>query len=412
MLTRRTLVKQGACALVALAAPPRFLFRAAQAAPGHRKVLVAVFQRGAVDGLSMVPPYGDPAYETARPGIAIQPPRPADAERASDLDGFFALHPALAPLLPFWRNRSLAVVHACGSPSTTRSHFDAQDYMETGTPGVKSTLDGWLARAVRALPEQPSPLRAVAIGPSIPRLLRGDIGAIAMQRVEEFGLRPELADTGGGGGFEMLYAQGVADLLSGMGRETFEAVRLLKRADVARMRPSHGVEYPPGKLARAFKQIAQLIRADVGLEVAFADMGGWDTHVGQGNERGQLSSRLREFAGALAAFVLDLGDAMADVVVLTMSEFGRTVAENGNRGTDHGHGTAMFVVGGSVRGGKIYGQWPGLGPERLFEGRDLGVTTDFRTLFAEVATHHLGVPTGAGLFPAWSPPPRPLGLFA
>jgi uncharacterized protein (DUF1501 family) len=412
MLTRRTLVKQGACALVALAAPPRFLFRAAQAAQGRRKVLVAVFQRGAVDGLSMVPPYGDPAYGAVRPDIAIQPPRPADAERASDLDGFFAFHPALAPLLPYWQNRALAVVHACGSPHITRSHFDAQDYMETGTPGVKSTLDGWLARAVRSLPEQASPLRAVAIGPSLPRLLRGDIGAIAMQRVDQFDLRPDLGATAGRGGFEMLYAQGVADLLYGTGRETFEAIRVLKRVDVARLRPAHGAEYPPGKLAQAFKQIAQLIRADVGLEVAFADMGGWDTHVGQGNERGQLATRLREFSGALAAFLLDLGDAMADVVVLTMSEFGRTVAENGNRGTDHGHGTAMLVAGGNVRGGRIYGHWPGLGPERLFEGRDLAVTTDFRTLVTEVATRHLGVPTGAGLFPGWSPPPRLLGLFA
>src|SRR5437773_1660243 len=312
MITRRTFVKSGACALVALAAPPRFLLRAVEAAAGRRKVLVAIFQRGAVDGLSMVPPYGDVAYAAVRPGIAIQPPSHGESERAVDLDGFFAFHPSLAPLLPLWRNRALAVVHACGSPDTTRSHFDAQDYMETGTPGVKSTPDGWLARAANALPEPASPLRAVALGPALPRIL-------------------------------------------------------------------------------------------------CADVGGWDTHVGQGNERGQLANRLRELAAALAAFTQDLGDRMADVAVLTMSEFGRTVAENGNRGTDHGHATAMLVIGGGVRGGKVYGRWPGLAQVRLHEGRDLAVTTDFRALFTEVAARHLGVP--AGLFPGWAQPASLIGLF-
>ena len=411
MLTRRTFVKAGACALVALAAPPRFLFRAAQAAQGRRRVLVTVFQRGAVDGLSMVPPHGDPAYGAARPSIALQAPRRGDPERAVDLDGFFALHPALAPLLPLWETRALAIVHACGSPDVTRSHFDAQDYMETGTPGVKSTLDGWLARALRAAPAQPSPLRAVAIGPSLPRILRGEVGAVAMQSVGAFEVRSAKAATPPTG-FESLYAQGVTDLLYGTGRETFETVRLLKSVEAARLVPANGAEYPAGKLGQALKQIAQLIRADVGLEVAFADMGGWDTHVGQGNERGQLANRLREFAGSLTAFTRDLGDRMADVVVLTMSEFGRTVAENGNRGTDHGHATAMLVAGGGVRGGKVYGRWPGLGRERLFEGRDLAVTTDFRALFSEVTTRHLGVPPSAGLFPGWTPPTGSSGLFA
>ncbi len=412
MPTRRTFVKAGACALVALAAPPRFLFRAAQAAEGRRRVLVAVFQRGAVDGLSMVPPYGEPAYVAARPGIAIQPPRPGDFERALDLDGFFAFHPALAPLGPLWANRSLAVVHACGSTEPTRSHFDAQDYMETGTPGIKSTLDGWLARAARALPPPVSPLRAVAIGPSLPRILRGDAGAVAMQSVAAFGVRQLSAQSGSGGGFESLYAQGVSDLLYGTGREAFEAVRMLKAADPARMAPANGADYPAGRFAQALKQIAQLIRAGVGLEVAFADIGGWDTHVAQGNERGQLANRLREFAAGLAAFTRDLGDRMADVVVLTMSEFGRTVAENGNRGTDHGHATAMLVMGGNVRGGKVYGRWPGVGRDRLFEGRDLAVTTDFRALFSEVAARHLAVPLSAGLFPGWTPPTSSFGLFA
>jgi len=412
MLTRRSLLKSGACALVALAAPPRFLFRTAQAASGRRRVLVAIFQRGAVDGLAMVPPHGDPAYAAARPGIAIAPPRPGESERAIDLDGLFAFHPALSPLMPLWGQRALAVVHACGSPDVTRSHFDAQDYMESGTPGLKSTPDGWLARTVGALPAEASPLRAVAIGPSLPRILRGPSGAIAMQSVSNFDMPLAARGQGGPGGFESLYAQGVQDLLHGSGREAFEAVRMLRAADVARISPAAGAQYPAGRLAQALRQIAQLIKADVGLEVAFADMGGWDTHVGQGAERGQLANRFREFATALAAFTYDLGDRLADVVILTMSEFGRTVAENGNRGTDHGHATAMLVIGGSVRGGRVYGRWPGLGRERLFEGRDVMVTTDFRALFSEVAVRHLRVPVTGTLFPGWTPGASSIGLFA
>jgi len=411
-ITRRLFVKCGACAVVALAEPPRFLLRAAEAAAGRRKVLVAIFQRGAVDGLSMVPPYGDAGYASGRPGIAIQPPRAGTSESALDLDGFFAIHPSLAPLMPLWQNRALAVVHACGSPDTTRSHFDAQDYMETGTPGVKSTPDGWLARAIKARPGPVSPLRAVALGPALPRILRGDVEAVAMQNVADFDVRPAAGPGASRRGFEALYAQGVKDLLHGAGRETFEAVKLLKSANAAGLTPGNAAVYPPGRFAQTLRQIAQLVRADVGLEVAFADVGGWDTHVGQGNERGQLANRLREFAGALAAFTQDLGDLMADVVVLTMSEFGRTVAENGNRGTDHGHATAMLVMGGAVRGGKVYGRWPGLVRERLFEARDLAVTTDFRALFSEVATRHLGVPPTTEIFPGWATPPTMLNLFA
>jgi uncharacterized protein (DUF1501 family) len=408
-MDRRTFLKCGACSLVALSGPPRFLVRTAAAAESKGKVLVAVFQRGAVDGLSMVMPYGDPGYAAARSSIALRPPKVGERDRAVDLDGFFALHPALAPLIPLWENRALAVVHACGSPDTTRSHFDAQDYMESGTPGVKSTQDGWLARAVRALPAAPTPFRAVAMGPTLPRALQGDVGAVAMQSIERFDVR--VGDQTARHGFESLYAQGVRDVISGTGRETFEAVKMLKTANAARIAPADGVEYPRGQFGEAMKQIAQLIKANVGLEVAFADMQGWDTHVGQGAEQGQLASRLRDFGGALAAFVRDLGDRMADVVVLTMSEFGRTVAENGNRGTDHGHATAMLVLGGSLRGGRVYGRWPGLERAGLFEARDLPVTSDFRTLFTEVATRHLGVPATT-LFPGWKADEPLLGLFA
>jgi uncharacterized protein (DUF1501 family) len=412
MLTRRALLKSGACALAAAAAPPRFLVRTAQGAERRGKVLVAIFQRGAVDGLSMVSPHGDPAYARARASIGLAPPRRGDAATALDLDGFFALHPALAPLKTSWDGKTLAVVHACGSPDTTRSHFDAQDYMESGTPGVKSTPDGWLGRAAGALPrESATPFRSVALASRLPRSLRGDAGALAMSSLDKFDVRaaqPAVARRG----FESMYADSVQDLLHGTGRETFEAVKLLKSAGAARLSPANGADYPRGRFGEALRQIAQLVRGDVGLQIAFAEVEGWDTHVGQGAEQGQLSNRLREFGAALAAFSQDLGDRMSDVVVLTMSEFGRTVAENGNRGTDHGHATAMLALGGGVRGGHVYGRWPGCAPEQRFEGRDLAVTTDFRALFHEVATRHLALPASAPLFPGWSPPARPLGLLA
>jgi uncharacterized protein (DUF1501 family) len=406
--TRRSFMKGGALALFALAGAPRFLLRTALAEEraARPKILVAIFQRGAVDGLSMVIPHGDPGYYLSRGSIAIARPAPGTAEATIDLDGFFGLHPALGPLKPLWDDRRLAVVHACGSPDTTRSHFDAQDYMESGTPGVKRTADGWLARGLAALPpHRPvSPFRAVALGAVLPRILRGDVGAVAMSRIADFDVKDGAtviaASPGAGTGFESMYEQGVHDLLYGTGRETFQAVRMLRAAAPQRLAPANGAIYPRGRFGESLRQIAQLIRADVGLEVAFADVGGWDTHAGQGNERGQLAFRLREFGEGLAALDRDLGARMSDVVVLTMSEFGRTVRENGNRGTDHGHATAMLVLGGPVRGGRVYGRWPGLQPEQLFEGRDLAVTTDFRSLFSEVAVRHLGAPVEP-LFPGF-----------
>src|SRR6266540_2906997 len=372
MTTRRTFLKAGGCALVAYAAAPRFLLRTARAAQANGNVLVAVFQRGAVDGLSMVMPHGEAGYAAGRPSIGLQPPKRDEADRAIDLD--------------------------------------AQDYMETGTPGVKSTPDGWLARAVKTRPPNQTPFRAVAMGPALPRTLQGDVGAISMQSIERFDVRAG-SDGSVRRGFESLYEQRVRDLLHGTGRETFEAVKMLRSANASHIPPANGADYPRGQLGEALRQIAQLIKAGVGLEVAFADMQGWDTHVGQGAERGQLALRFREFGGALAAFAQDLGSKMADVVVITMSEFGRTVAENGNRGTDHGHATAMLVLGGGVRGGRVYGRWPGLARHQLFEGRDLAVTTDFRTLFSEVATGHLGAPA-APLFPGFRATQPSLGLFA
>ena len=411
--TRRSFMKSGALALLGLGSVPRFLVRTAYAQGGSAtrpKVLIAIFQRGAVDGLSMVVPHGDPSYYASRGSIAVARPTAGNPETTVDLDGFFGLHPALAPLTPLWNDKRLAIVHACGSPDTTRSHFDAQDYMESGTPGVKSTQDGWLARSLSASPAPgTSPFRAVAMGTQLPRSLRGDVGAVAMGAVADFDVKQDMGRSGGGvnarSGFESLYEQSVRDILHGTGRETFDAVKMLKAANPQRFPPANGAQYPRGRLGDSLKQIAQLIKADVGLEVAFADVGGWDTHANQGNERGQLAQRLTEFSRSLAALYRDLGDRMADVVVLTMSEFGRTVRENGNRGTDHGHATAMLVLGGAVKGGRMVGPWPGLAREQLYEGRDLAVATDFRHLFAEVAGRHLEVPTTAPLFPGFSTNP-------
>jgi uncharacterized protein (DUF1501 family) len=410
--TRRSFMKSGALALLGLGSVPRFLVRTAyaQGTTARPKILIAVFQRGAVDGLSMVVPHGDPSYYASRGSIAVARPVAGNAEATVDLDGFFGLHPAMASLKPLWDDQRLAIVHACGSPDTTRSHFDAQDYMESGTPGVKSTQDGWLARGLSATSASgASPFRAVAMGTQLPRSLRGDVGAVAMGAVADFDVKQDMGRTGGGvnarNGFESLYEQGVRDMLHGTGRETFDAVKMLKAANPQRFSPANGAQYPRGRLGESLKQIAQLIKADVGLEVAFADAGGWDTHANQGNERGQLAQRLTEFSQSLAALYRDLGDRMSDVVVLTMSEFGRTVRENGNRGTDHGHATAMLVLGGAVKGGRMVGRWPGLAREQLYEGRDLAVTTDFRHLFAEVAGRHLNVPASAPLFPGFSTNP-------
>jgi uncharacterized protein (DUF1501 family) len=402
-ITRRALIRSGALALLGLGSVPRFLVRTASAGTTGRKILITLFQRGAVDGLSMVVPHAEPGYYAVRPSIAIPRPQGGSAETAIDLDGFFGFHPALKALAPLWEARRLAVVHACGSPDTTRSHFDAQDYMESGTPGVKSTQDGWLNRALKAKADPSSTaFRAVAMGSALPRVLRGEAPSLAISNIADFDIRSGSGTLSAKRGFEALYERGVQDQLRATGKETFEAVKMLKAADPLRYQPANGAEYPRGRFGESLRQIAQLIRADVGLEIAFVDSGGWDTHAVQGNAQGQLANRLREFAEGLAALDRDLGDRMADVVVLTMSEFGRTVQENGIRGTDHGHATVMLVLGGPVRGGKVYGRWPGIARERLFEGRDLEVTTDFRNLFGEIALRHLGIPAANPLFPGFA----------
>jgi uncharacterized protein (DUF1501 family) len=402
MISRRIFLKNGGLALVSLGFAPAFLARTVAAADARRRVLITIFQRGAVDGLNMIVPFGERDYYAARPTLAIARPGAA-ADSAIDLDGFFGLHPRLAPLKPLYDAGQLAVVHACGSPDGTRSHFDAQDYMETATPGVKSTADGWLNRYLHAREHQAAtPFRAVALAPQLPRALHGIEPALAIGQISQFGIRAPQGSDMVQTSFESEYAAAASSVLHSTGREAFDAVRMLKTANPEQYAPANGAQYPRSGFGDALRQIAQLIKADVGLEVAFAESGNWDHHANEGAATGQLATRLDDLARGLAALVRDLGDRMQDVVVLTMSEFGRAVVENGSRGTDHGHGNAMMILGAGVRGGKVYGRWPGLAPEQRYEGRDLSVTTDFRSVFSEVVRGHLGLKDTSGVFPGFA----------
>ena len=409
MMTRRVFLKNGSLALVSLGFAPAFIARTAEAAQARRKVLVAVFQRGAVDGLNMIVPFGERAYYQNRPSIAIR--QPGQPEGALDLDGFFGLHPRMGSLEPLFKRGELAIVHASGSHDDTRSHFDAQDYMESGTPGVKSTRDGWLNRYLHAKEHQDaSPFRAVALAPQLPRTLQGTAPALAIGQLAQFGIRAGRSTEMMSASFEEQYAQAADSLLKPTANEAFGAVRMLKDVNPAAYTPANGAAYPTTGFGEAMKQVAQLIKSDLGLEVAFTELGNWDHHANEGGSVGQIANRLDDFARGLAAFHRDLGDRMAEVVVVTMSEFGRTVRENGSRGTDHGHGNAMLVLGGPVKGGKVYGRWPGLEREQLWQGRDLAITTDFRDVFAEVVSDHLGARDVARIFPGHTYKQR-LGLL-
>jgi len=421
--SRRYFLKQGGVALVGMSAMPAFLQRAVAATPmPNKKQLVVLFQRGAADGLNVVVPFGESNYYRMRPTIAIPAPKRGgrgsgfvlanpelNSDAAIDLDGFFGLHPSLAPLEPLFHKNQLAIVHAAGSPDPTRSHFDAQDFMESGTPGVKATEDGWLDRALETLPEEnSSPFRAVAMGPNLPRMLRGSAGAIALPDVRQFKVMTQSPAMGQmvEGGFEAMYAQTVDQALHGTGTETFEAIDLLRKADPTKYQPENGAQYPTSRLGQSLQQIGQLLKANIGAEVLFVDCGGWDNHVNEGGVQGQLSNLLKDLGQGLAAFHQDMGDRMQDIVFVTMSEFGRTAKENGNRGTDHGHANCMFVMGGDVRGGQVYGKWPGLADHQLNEGRDLALTTDFRSVVGEVLSKHIGAKDLNSVFPGFDNNPR------
>ena len=396
---------RSAGALAALGAVPGFLGRAlAASGAASGKTLVVVFLRGGADGLSIVPPVGDPAYRAARPTLALA--APGKDGGALRLDDVFGLHPALSALLPLWSDGSLGIVHAAGLPGATRSHFDAQDFCESGTPGLKSTADGWLNRAVQRTAGPDGAFRVVAVQPTLPRMLVGDAPAVAMSSLGQFRLP---GGPGSSGAFDALYAQAVDTALRTTGLETFEALREAGSAKLAQLPPSNGAEYGNAPVARRLQDVARLIRSGVGLQVAVTDMGGWDTHVGEGTEKGQLASRLTELGGALAAFARDLGARWADTRVVVMTEFGRTARENGNRGTDHGTASVMLMLGGGVRGGRVVGGYRGLGRSELFEERDLAIGTDVRAVLWEAARGQLALQDASRVFPGFSPGSPVLG---
>jgi uncharacterized protein (DUF1501 family) len=408
--SRRYFMKQGGIAMVGLSTMPAFLQRAIAATPASgKKQLVVLFQRGAADGLNIVVPFGEQNYYRMRPSIAIPEPRSGKPDCAVDLDGFFGLHPSLAPLASLFHNNELAIVHAAGSPDPTRSHFDAQDFMESGTPGLKATEDGWLNRALETIPEEnASPFRAVAMGANLPRMLRGAAPAIALPDVRQFKVMAQSPGMNqmAEGGFEAMYAQTIDHALRGTGTETFEAIDMLRKADPVKYQPENGADYGKNRLGQSLQQIGQLLKADIGTEVLFVDCGGWDNHVNEGGAQGQLANLLKDLGQGMAAFRQDMGDRMQNIVFVTMSEFGRTAKENGNRGTDHGHANCMFVMGGDVKGGKVYGRWPGLGEGQLNEGRDLALTTDFRSVLGEILHKHIAVRDLAPVFPGFDNDPR------
>ena len=397
-MDRRSFLRGAGASIVTLGFVPRLVW--SQAA--RPKVVVSVFQRGAVDGLNMVVPFGEQTYYDSRPNIAIPMPSREGDGRALDLDGFFAFHPAMAPLKPLFEEEQLAVIHAAGSHDPTRSRFDAQDYMESATPGVKTTRDGWMNRYLQSVGGDATPLRGMSIGRNLPRTLAGRSATLSVGSVAEARLN------GPARLYRELFRGGTEDIVSHASGELFETLDFLTGKRLEDYNPS--VNYPNGRFPVAMRDVAQLIKADVGLEAAFVEIGGWDHHANEGGARGQIANRLREFSGGLRAFYDDLGDRIEDVVVVTMSEFGRTARENGNAGTDHGHGNAMLVLGGPVLGGKVYGDWPGLEASQLHEGRDLAITTDFRNVLAEVLIGHLGAGDLDDVFPNFDIA-KPLGFI-
>jgi uncharacterized protein (DUF1501 family) len=380
---------------------PRLAFAAEDVEP-QGDVLVCVFQRGGMDGLNAVIPHGEAEYYRRRPTLAVPEPKSGDDTTGVDLDGFFGLHPALRQLKDLWDDKALAIVHATGSPDPTHSHFDAMDYMERGTPGEKSLPTGWIGRHLQTAPWQnQSPFRAVGMGGAAQASLRGPVPVTVLKSIADFHLAgrtqdlAEIQQT-----LTALYT--LKPALAGSAESTFEAIGILEKVDVTSYTPEQNAQYPEGDFGLALMQVAQLAKAEVGLEVACVDIGGWDTHAAQGGVEGELPGLLTQLASGLTALYRDLGDRAKRVTIVTMSEFGRRVQENGSAGTDHGHGNAMFVLGGGVNGGKVYGEWPTLAPEALADPGDLAITTDFRDVLGEIVQKRLANPKLAEVFPGYT----------
>lgn len=409
MVNRRAFMKSGAMALFAagFGGVPTFIARAADSrkilAPYKKnKVLVCIFQRGALDGLMAVSPYTDPNLKMLRPTLYMSP---AQTEgRMLDLDGRFGLHPSLEKLSPFFTEGRMAIVHGVGSPNNTRSHFDAQDYMESGTPYNKGTASGWLNRAVGLLGHDATPFRAVSITNALPRSFYGDNEALAINNLQDFAIQMRgnpLASNMASKSFESLYDQTSSQILNRTGKESFDAMKMLNVNNIKNYQPANGVVYPNSPLGNSLKQIATLIKMDVGMEVAFAESGGWDTHFNQGTLNGALARNLKDFGDSIAAFWKDLDAYQDEVTVMTMTEFGRTAHQNGTGGTDHGRASCLFVLGNDVQGGKVYNNIKSLAKADLEDGRDLPVSTDFRSVFSAVAGRHLKINNNSKLFPTW-----------
>ncbi|MFB9862951.1 DUF1501 domain-containing protein [Rufibacter immobilis] len=415
MITRRGFLKSGALAMfmAGLGGVPNFLAQAASSYKLSRpykrnKILVCIFQRGAMDGLMAVTPFTDHYLQKARPSLFMTAAKSA-ANPLLDLDGRFGLHPAMRSFEPLFQEKRLAIVHGMGSPNPTRSHFDAQDYMEAGTPFHKGTPSGWLNRAVGLMGhEAATPFQAVSLTSSLPRSFYGDHAAVAISNLQDFGVQlrgNQKASTLASRSFEDLYDQTSSSLLSRTGKESFEAVKMLEQVDTKKYTPANNAVYPSSPLGNSLKQIAQLIKMDVGLEIAFAESNGWDTHFNQGAAQGTFARNVQDLSQSMTAFWTDVEAYQDEVDVMTMTEFGRTVHQNGSNGTDHGRGSCMFILGNDVNGGLVHGNVPVLAPENLEDGRDLPVTTDFRNIFSEVAGKHLHIKDTQGLFPDWKDAP-------
>jgi uncharacterized protein (DUF1501 family) len=393
--SRRDFLKSTGLSIVGLSFIPTYLNKAMGETIKNippqlkKKTLVFIFMRGAADGLAIVPPLKDPFYnKELRPTIFM------GSDVALPLDGFFGLHPALKEIHPLWEQGMLSIVHQVGSPDATRSHFDAQDFMESGTPGVKATEDGFIDRVVPKLKASDTPLKIVALQPNLPRSLWGTHGAFAMNSIKEFQDAKGLATSTYEKNFESMYDNAMDTVLKGAGEKTFQSMNILKSLPA----PSEIANYPKSQLGKRLSDIARLVKGGVGLEIAVTECGGWDTHQHQGNAEGQLAGKLKDLAESMAAFNKDLGNKIEDVCVITMTEFGRTVHENGNGGTDHGHGSVMLVMGGGVK-------------ENMYEERDLAITTDYRDVWKEILTSHLSVKDMDKIFPGFSFSNKKLGLM-
>jgi uncharacterized protein (DUF1501 family) len=412
MTTRRGFLKGGALAMlgIGIGGIPTFIARAAnddkKVGPyKKKKVMVCIFQRGAMDGLMAVTPFTDEYLKTARPTLFMDAAKSGN-NPLIDLDGRFGLHPSMKSFEPYFKDKRLAIVHGMGSPNNTRSHFDAQDYMESGTPFNKGTASGWLNRAVGLLGhEAATPFQAVSLTSSLPKSFYGDNPTIAINNLQDFAIQMRgnpMAANMAAKSFEELYDQTSNALLNKAGKESFDAVKMLQKTDTKNYKPANNAVYPTSQLGNALKQIAQLIKMDVGMEVAFTESGGWDTHFNQGTDIGIFSRNVNDLSESINALWTDLDAYQDDVTIMTMTEFGRTVKQNGTGGTDHGRGSCMFVLGNGINGGIVHNKMQPLAIENLEDGRDVPVTTDFRSIFSAVADGHLKLQNDKILFPEWT----------